>query len=118
MAKKITFKKEVDVSQIVDILRSEKIEHVRVKYPNVEYIVVKNCYKDLVRTKCGDNNILRIKNVRHYEEVCLNHINDYFKPKFKCTCRHCGKSFESSVKEAVWCSDKCKSEFRKAKKTA
>lgn len=124
MAKKITFKKEVDVSQMVDILRSEKIEHVRVTYPEDsrgrkhDYIVVKNCYKDLARAKCGDNNILRIKNARHYENICLNHIDDYFEPKFTCTCRHCGKSFKSKVKEAVWCSDKCRNEFRKTKKTA
>lgn len=81
MAKKITFKKEVDVSQMVDILRSEKIEHVRVTYPDADYIVVKNCYKDTVRSKCGDNNILRIKNARHYENTCLYHIDGFYEPK-------------------------------------
>lgn len=33
MAKKINFKAGVDVSQIVDTLKKEKIEHVRVTYP-------------------------------------------------------------------------------------
>lgn len=88
MAKKFTFKKEVDVSRMVGILRTEKIEHVRVQYPAhgdnspaKDYIVVKNCYKDIVRAKCGDNNILRIKNAQHYENICLNHINGFFEPK-------------------------------------
>lgn len=81
MAKKITFKKGVNVSQMVGILRSEKIEHVRITYPNADYIVVKNCYKEAVRSKCGDNNVLRIKNVRHYEDICLNHIDGFYEPK-------------------------------------
>ena len=87
MAKKIIFKPWVNVSEMVNTLRTEKIEHVRVTYPENsrvgkrDYVVVKNCYKDLVRTKCGDQNILRIKNARHYENICLYHIDGFYEPK-------------------------------------
>jgi hypothetical protein len=88
MAKKITFKRSSDVPRMIGILRTGKIEHVRVQYPAHgdktpprDYIVVKNRYLDIVRTKCGDNNILRIKNARHYENICLNHIDGCYFPK-------------------------------------
>lgn len=116
MAKKISFKPDVKVALMVDILRKENIEHVRVKYPHKDYIVVKNVDKDAARRICGDDNISRIKNARHFETISLVHINNYFEPKFTCKCRHCGKTFEHRVKGAVWCSDNCKREFRKAKK--
>lgn len=123
MAKKINFKKAVEVSKMCEILKENNIEHVRVIYPKKDenhpgkdYIVVQNKLIDVVRAKCGDNNILHIKNVRHYEQICFNHAEHYFEPKFKCKCRHCGKEFTHKVKEAAWCSDKCRKEFRLAKK--
>lgn len=121
MAKKINFKAGVNVSQMVDILKREKIEHVRVTYPKSnthparDYIVVKNVYLAAVRKVC-DAAISRVKNARHYENICILHAENYFEPQFECTCRNCGKKFMHSVKEAVWCSDKCYKEFRLKKK--
>ena len=121
MAKKINFKAGVDVSQIVDTLKKEKIEHVRVTYPGSDtrpkrdYIVVKNVYLDAVRKAC-DAAIGRVKNARHYEKICILHAKNYFEPQFECTCHNCGKKFMHRVKEAVWCSDECYKEFRLKKK--
>ena len=124
MAKKITFKPGVDISKMSETLKSGKIEHVRVTYkenkktPARDYIIVRNVNKDLAITKCGQNNILGIKNARHFEMIALSH--DYYSPRFKCKCRQCGKEFESPVKEAVWCSKDCRHAHRierlKAKK--
>lgn len=121
MAKKINFKAGVNVSQIVNILKKEKIEHVRVTYPESDthpkrdYIVVKNVYLVAVHKACKAE-ISRIKNARHYENICILHAENYFEPKFECTCRNCGKKFTHRVKEAVWCSDNCYKEFRLKKK--
>lgn len=121
MAKKINFKAGVNVSQMVDILKREKIEHVRVMYPECkkhparDYIVVRNVNKSAVCEKCG-NNVARIKSVRHFEAICKRHAKNYFEPQFECTCRNCGKKFTHHIKEAVWCSDNCYKEFRLKKK--
>lgn len=121
MAKKINFKAGVDVSQIVDTLKKEKIEHVRVTYPKSDthpkrdYIVVRNVNKSAVCEKCADD-VASIKSVRHFESICKHHAKNYFEPQFECTCRNCGKKFMHRVKEAVWCSDNCYKEFRLKKK--
>lgn len=83
MAKKINFKAGVNVSQMVDILKREKIEHVRVIYPESDahpkrdYIVVRNANKSAVCEKCG-NTIAHIKSVRHFEAICKRHKENYY----------------------------------------
>lgn len=82
MAKKIKFKIGVEVTEMSKALKKRKIEHVTILTHRYEkYIIVKNIYKDTVRKICGDRNILRIKSVRHYENICITHINNYYDGK-------------------------------------
>lgn len=84
MAKKFKFKPGVNVIAMSEALKREKIEHVAVLvYPTGKYIVVKNIYKDIVHKVCGNDNILSVKNVRHYENICIDHIDDYYDPEYK-----------------------------------
>ena len=118
MAKKIKVESPKKASES---LKRSKIEHVLVVYKHENkkddaFLVVQN--KDLYNAKAiilADNvSILKIKSVRHYENIALQH--EHYQPKFDCTCRHCGKTFKSVVKEAVWCSKECKKAFRDAKR--
>lgn len=125
MAKKIKVEFPKKASEC---LKGNKIEHVLVEYHHEDggdphkkddaFLVVQN--KDLYNAKAlilaGNISINKIKNVRHYENIALKH--QHYQPTFDCTCRHCGKTFKSVVKEAVWCSNECKKAFRNAKKEA
>lgn len=107
-----------EVQRASNALKDFQIEHVVVKYPKTDsvFIIVLNKDKEkaLQAIKEAKVNVHNVSGTRHYEHYGKNHT--YWYPKFQCKCRCCGKQFESLVKEAVWCSPKCKSEFRKAKK--
>lgn len=121
MAKKI---KVAHIKKASESLKKRKIEHVLVEYVDKDgnmvdaFLVVMNkYYHDAKAVILADGcSILKTKNVRHYEEIALSH--EHYQPTFDCTCRNCGKTFKSVVKEAVWCSAACKKEFRNKKKTA
>lgn len=120
MAKKIivSFPKKA-----VESLKKHKVEHVCVTYhrengkPDDVFLVVLN--KDFndakAVIKADGGSILKTKSIRNYEMLALKH--EHYQPQFDCKCRHCGKTFKSPVKEAVWCSKECKKEFRALKKS-
>ena len=126
MAKKINFSTIDEVQRALNALKDLHIEHVHVKYPGdpkkdkpeKQYLVV------LVRNLADAKSAFemaglkpkRIKNSRHYEMTALTHI--HYQPQFDCKCRHCGKIFKSTVKEAVWCSKECHKAFRDAKRAS
>ena len=122
MAKKINFIAASEVVRASNALKDMHIEHVMVEYPKREnqsakvYLVVRNCL--LADAKAAFKAIgvtpTRIKTQRHFESVALQH--KYYQPQFDCKCRHCGKTFKSVVKEAVWCSKECKKAFRDEKR--
>lgn len=123
MAKKIVLL-GTEVTRASNALKDFLCEHVVVSYPEHKkegrpaqrFIVVLN--KDFLVAKQAiaeaKLTILKVKNSRHYETLAFKH--QHYQPKFTCKCRHCGKEFISTVKEAVWCSKKCKQDFRNAKK--
>lgn len=122
MAKKI-FIKQSEVTRASHALKDFHIEHVLVEYKfhntnkvRQSLIVVKNKDKDEALTviTTAEISVLRVKNCRRFETMAASHT--HYQPKFECKCRCCGKTFMSAHKEAVWCSEKCKSDFRKAKK--
>ena len=115
MAKKI---KVAYIKKASESLKQRKIEHVLVQYKDDAFLVVMNKdYHDAKTAILADGcNILKTKNVRHYENIALSLT--HYQPTFDCTCRNCGKTFKSVVKEQVWCSAACKKEFRNKKKTA
>lgn len=121
MAKKI---KVAHIEKASGSLKQRKIEHVLVEYVDKDgnrvdaFLVVMNkYYHDAKAVILADGcSILKTKSVRHYEKTALSH--KHYQPTFDCTCRNCGKKFESVVKEQVWCSAACKKEFRNKKKTA
>lgn len=120
MAKKI---KVAQINGASESLKKRKIEHVLVEYVdkdgevNDAFLVVMNKHFHDAKTAilADGYSILKTKNVRHYEMIALSH--EHYQPTFDCTCRNCGKTFESVVKEQVWCSAACKKEFRNKKKT-
>lgn len=121
MAKKLIVS---EVKRASNALKDFQIEHVIVtRYKNfhgdklaIRFIVIPNRNLEAAKAciKEAGISILKVKGVRHYKDLAICY--DYYEPKFWCKCRHCGKQFSSHVKEAVWCSPKCKQEFRKAKK--
>ena len=113
MAKKI---KVAYIKKASESLKQRKIEHVLVEYKNDAFLVVMNkYYHDAKAVILADGcSILKTKNVRHFEMIALSH--EHYQPTFECTCRNCGKTFKHVVKEATWCSKKCKKEFRNKKK--
>ena len=124
MAKKINFITASEVVRAANALKDMHIEHVMVEYPkhnpeNKEvkvYLVVRNrLLADAIATfKAIGVTPTRVKTQRHFESVALQH--KYYQPQFDCKCRHCGKTFKSVVKEAVWCSKECKKAFRDEKR--
>jgi hypothetical protein len=120
MAKKLVV---AHIKKASESLKKRKIEHVLVEHVDKDgdkadaFLVVMN--KDYHNAKAvilADGcTILKTKNVRHYEDIALSH--EHYQPTFDCTCRNCGKTFKSVVKEQVWCSAACKKEFRNKKKT-
>ena len=123
MAKKIVLS-STEVTRASNALKDFHVEHVLVSYPEHQkenrpatlFIVVLNKDLNLAKEAIAEAklSILKIKNSRHYETLALKH--QHYQPTFTCKCRHCGKEFTSAVKEAVWCSKKCKQDFRNAKK--
>ena len=122
MAKKIFINPD-EVKRASNALKDFHIEHVLTEYKfrNTKVVrqallIVKNKDKDeaLAAINMAEISVLRVKNCRRFETMALLHT--YYQPKFECKCRCCGKTFMSAHKEAVWCSEKCKSDFRKAKK--
>lgn len=128
MAKKIVLS-STEVTRASNALKDFHCEHIVVNYPENKkenkpaksFIVVLNKdFKDAkTAIKEASINILKTKNARHFERLALSQMEKdekaYFVPKFQCKCRHCGKTFTSNHKEAAWCSDKCKKDFRNAK---
>ena len=118
MAKKITFQTVSDYENAKGVLRNSKIDFVDVRYPKHgetparNYIVVRN----VMKTKALPllKGVMHVKSVRHFESIAAKH--DFYQPTFQCTCRNCKKTFNSHVKEAAWCSAKCKKDFRNKKK--
>ena len=112
------------IKKASDSLRTRKIEHVLVQYPDKDgkkgdaFLVVMNKdYHDAKAVILADGcSIRRTKNVRHFEMIALSH--EHYQPTFDCTCRNCGKTFKHSIREAVWCSKDCKKDFRNKKKSA
>ena len=130
MAKKIVLS-GTEVTRASNALKGFHIEHVMVCYPEhqkgnkpaTSFIVVLNKDLDLAKEVIAKAklSIFKIKNSRHFHNTIVKvHalLHQYYKPNFKCKCRHCGKTFTSHVEEAVWCSAKCKQDFRNAKKAA
>lgn len=122
MAKKINFIAASEVVRASNALKDMHVEHVMVEYPKHEnkdakvYLVVRNrLLADAIAafTAIGVTPT-RVKTQRHFESVALQH--KYYQPQFDCKCRHCGKTFKSVVKEAVWCSKECKKAFRDEKR--
>lgn len=123
MAKKIVLS-GTEVTRASNALKDFHVEHVLVSYPEhqkenrpaTSFIVVLNKDLNLAKEAITEAklSIFKIKNSRHYETLALKH--QHYQPTFTCKCRHCGKTFTSHVKEAVWCSPKCKQDFRNAKK--
>ena len=115
MAKKLVV---AHIKKASESLKQRKIEHVLVQYKDDAFLVVMNKYYHNAKAVilADGCSILKTKNVRHYENIALSH--EHYQPTFVCTCRNCGKTFESVVKEQVWCSAACKKEFRNKKKTA
>ena len=99
-------------------LKDLHIEHVHIKDRNE--IIVKNKELDNVKALLNsgktDAVLKKVKNARRFETIALKHIDGYYEPTFTCVCRGCGKNFTSHVKEAVWCSAKCHSDYRKTHK--
>lgn len=125
MAKKIIVN---EVSRASNALKDFQIEHVVATYPANKYkpahsfiVVLNKSFEDAkIVIKEAGVSIIKTKSYRHFERLALSQMeldkNAYFVPKFQCKCRHCGKTFTSNHKEAVWCSDKCHKDFRNAKK--
>ena len=123
MAKKIVLS-GTEVTRASNALKDFHVEHVLVSYPEhqkenrpaTSFIVVLNKDLNLAKEAIAEAklSILKIKNSRHYETLALKH--QHHQPKFTCKCRQCKQDFTSTVKEAVWCSKKCKQDFRNAKK--
>ena len=125
MAKKIIVN---EVSRASNALKDFQIEHVVATYPAHKdkpahsFIVVLNkSFEDAkIVIKEAGVSIIKTKNARHFERLAFSQMKldekAYFVPKFQCKCRHCGKTFTSNHKEAVWCSDKCRKDFRNTKK--
>ena len=80
MAKKI---KVSEAKRASNALKDFYIEHCLVEYPNDSFIVVKNINKENAVTaiKAAGLEVLKIKNVRHYEKICLNYANGYYESK-------------------------------------
>jgi hypothetical protein len=122
MAKKINFIATSEVVRASNALKDMHIEHVMVEYPKHEnkdakvYLIVRNrLLADAIATFTAIGvTPTRVKTQRHFESVALHHT--YYQPQFDCKCRHCGKTFKSVVKEAVWCSKECKKAFRDEKR--
>ncbi len=118
MAKKITLSNEEAHNKACAMLRTNEIDFVDVRYPKRGkeptkfFIVVRNVMKTKVLSLL--KNVKSVKSVRHYESLAIRF--NYYEPTFDCKCRYCGKTFTSNVKEAVWCSEKCKKDFRNKKK--
>ena len=125
MSKKIVLS-GTEVTRASNALKDFLCEHVVVSYPEhkkenkpaTSFIVVLNKNFLIAKQAIAEAKltILKVRNSRHYEMLALKH--QHYQPKFKCKCRHCGKEFTSIVKEAVWCSKKCKQDFRNAKRIA
>ena len=125
MAKRIIVN---EVSRASNALKDFQIEHVVATYPANKYkpahsfiVVLNKSFEDAkIVIKEAGVSIIKTKSYRHFERLALSQMeldkNAYFVPKFQCKCRHCGKTFTSNHKEAVWCSDKCRKDFRNAKK--
>ena len=120
MAKKIV---TTNAQKASESLKRSKIEHVLVEYirkdderKNDAFVVVLNKdYKNAKAALIGDKiDILKTKSARNYEMTALSH--QHYQPQFDCKCRNCGKTFKSTVKEAVWCSSQCKKDFRNKKR--
>lgn len=122
MAKKINFIAASEVVRASNALKDMHIEHVMVEYPKREdqnskvYLVVRNRLLADANATFAAIGVTptRVKTQRHYESVAMQHT--YYQPQFDCKCRHCGKTFKSVVKEAVWCSKECKKAFRDEKR--
>ena len=120
MAKKINFKTANDAQRASNALKDMHVEHVLVEYKHddvvTKFVIVLNRYLSDAKKAFEEAKIqsIRIKNWRHYENAALNHT--HYQPQFDCKCRHCGKTFKSVVKEAVWCSKECKKAFRDEKR--
>lgn len=117
MAKKI---RVAHVTKASESLKKRKIEHVLVQYKSEDkvdaFLVVMNKNVDSTKAALAEDGltILKIKNVRHYENHALNH--SHYQPTFDCVCRGCGKTFKHVDENAKWCSKKCKSDYRRNKK--
>ena len=118
MAKRIIFQTTEEVKRASNALKDFHIEHVVVVYPakkdkdGKQFIVVmnKNLNDAVIAIKTAKISFVKIHGMRHYEMTALNHT--HYQPSFECKCRYCSKTFKSPIKEAVWCSKKCKHDFR------
>ena len=129
MAKRIVLTSN-EVQRAAFALKDFQIEHVLVSYPEhtvkgkttpaKKFIIVKNVDIQQAKKviKDADITICAIRGARHFAHIANSHVKGYYQPTFQCTCRHCGQKFNSNVKTAVWCSDKCYKAFRQAKKNA
>lgn len=117
MAKKI---KVAHITKASESLKKRKIEHVLVQYKNKAdaFLVVMNKNINLAKAALAEDEftILKIKNIRHYEDKALRHF--HYQPTFDCVCRGCGKTFKHVDKNAKWCSKKCRSNYYRNKKAA
>lgn len=115
MAKKI---KVAHITKASESLKKRKIEHVLVQHKVDAFLVVMNKNVNSAKAALTEDKltVLKIKNVRHYENNALKY--SHYQPTFDCVCRGCGKSFKHVDKDAKWCSKECKCNYRRNKKAA
>ena len=123
MAKKIIVD---EIKRASAALKDFHIEHLIVGYVkpdgsrSASIVVLNRLYEDAkTAIQAADVKILKTRSARHYERLATSEssrISIRWRPDFECKCRHCGKTFKSHVKEAVWCSRECKKAFRDAKR--
>ena len=121
MAKRI---KVDEIKRASNALKDFQIDHIVVSYVKADgakdesIVVLNRLYEDAkTAIQAADVKILKTRGARHYEKLSLNKHCTAWKPSFKHTCKHCGKTFESPIKEQVWCSHACKWAYRKEQKT-
>lgn len=123
MAKKIIVD---EIKRASAALKDFHIEHLIVGYVkpdgsrSASIVVLNKLFEDAkTAIQAADVKILKTRGARHYERLATSEssrISIRWRPEFECKCRHCGKTFKSCVKEAVWCSRECKKAFRDAKR--
>ena len=123
MAKKIIVD---EIKRASAALKDFHIEHLIVAYVkpdgsrSASIVVLNKLFEDAkTAIQAADVKILKTRGARHYERLATSEssrISILWRPEFECKCRHCGKTFKSHIKEAVWCSRECKKAFRDAKR--